>query len=1073
MDYIEQIPSTDLMYGPGGNLLKVVIVPTPLDAQVVIEAGEYVPVNNVVYVPSGTSITYTVVKNGYISESDTVIVTKSQNIYVELEKEEESLMYGWRNTDISEDFTEAVQNTDLGSNNWFCSAYGRGKFVALGGDGYISTSEDGVNWTEAVQNLKLGSHGWKALAYNGFIFVALSGSGYVSTSEDGVNWTDAVQNENLGFHFWSSVAWGENFFVALGSGGYISTSEDGVNWTETVENENLGKYGWNSIAYNGTKFVALGSTGRISTSKDGINWEASYFVPELRVDSYGDWVSIIYDGLNFRVFSYNGCTSVSLDGVTWNYVTKHLNLGDNSWTSLCYGKNKLVALDLRGYTSTYEFQTYYSQIEYPASNDYIFDRKSEDIIFKIFDTTEYKAWEYNENGITFLGFTKSIYPEIGSVVYSDRLGNTIFNIEGLGEFSLTVNSCNYKSIQVISSSLSNNFLTMKRVPQREEISSLDLDISMVNWRTIKPFNREGYQWNIIFYVNADSRFIAIDVDGHISTSETGYSWSRVIPNLNLGQNLWFGVAYDGSKYVSIGENGYISTSTNGYDWDEATFVSNLRGSVWWAIAYGNGRFVALGRDGKTAVANSNSPYNWYFVNDSLGAYEWANIIYDEDSSRFIAISYTGYVSTGFFNTLGRMTWSYPVFNENLGNNAWGALTIRNCFNKKEYLLIGDHGYVSTSQDGINWSEAKYNPELGDNAWFSVTYGNNKYVALGYNGNISNLSVKINRDKTFDKVSKNKVQYFTIYGNKVLIKFNSTNDEMLYSSSLVIEWGDGSIEKVVNESSVLHNYQNYGYYQVKIMSESGLLPDILSISSLYSWDSILLPMVKADGISYAESCELFKDKGGFEQVCSSPFKNTLYKNLIEVFKNSALKNVVIRDIVEAQDEYFNGICSNITYSGGLQNAIFDRIRYAKGSFRNAFAFSAIRSINFNSLISAYKEAFAYAFTGCFNLTDALFPLLESIQGDSCFKSAFAHALNLVSAGFPSLKYINGDSIFDSAFDNTAVTDLYFPSLSPVNVDNGQFNGILKGNSNLKIHLPINLEGKFSAGNIYYDLPPSEE
>ena len=208
-------------------------------------------------------------------------------------------------------WTTAVQDSNLGSKNWWALAYDGIKFVALGDYGYTSTSTDGTTWAKSVQDSNLGLKTWRSLAYDGTKFVALGLHGYTSTSTDGTTWTTAVQDSNLGDNTWYSLAYGGTKFVALGQYGHTSTSTDGTTWTTAVQDSNLGNHSWSSIAYGGTKFVALG----------GISGISCY-------------------------------ASASTDGITWIPAVQDSNLGNNGWRSLAYDGTKFVALGYYGYIST-------------------------------------------------------------------------------------------------------------------------------------------------------------------------------------------------------------------------------------------------------------------------------------------------------------------------------------------------------------------------------------------------------------------------------------------------------------------------------------------------------------------------------------------------------------------------------------------------------------------------------------------------------------------------------------------------------------------------------------------------
>ncbi len=1287
MDYVEQIPSTDLMYGPGGNLLKVVIVPTPFDAQVIIEAGEYVPINNVVYVPIGTSIIYAVVKNGYIPKAYKIIVTRSQNIYVELEKEQENMIYGW-STGVSENWSVPKvmgAHSDASDIYWHKVAYGKNKFVALDYKGYVSVSIDGINWSSGL--LSLGANKWVGLAFDGVKFLALGQDGVISTSMDGVHWGNEIAYL-LGDNIWASVAYGGGKFVALSSEGKISTSTDGEIWSFVQTIPELGVLQWEALVYDGNKFVALSYNGYVSISEDGVNWTEAIQYSNLAGKS---WQDLVYCNGKFTALGWEGYISTSEDGLTWSEALIPANLNtsgtpNSHWISIAYGNGEYIALGLGGYVSELKLNSFYSQVEYPVTDDYLFDSDG-NIISRVVSANEYKVWKFSKDGINFTGYTTSIYPSSGDTVYSDTSGTTSFTVEGLGTFTLTVGSCDYKSIAVIPStayswvtatqvsnlglrswvpltyngskfvalsyegyiSTSTDGTTWTQATQNINLGNnswialvcggnkfvalggvgyISTSTDGTTWATaIQNTNLGNKHWSALAYDG--SKFVALSMTGYISTSTDGTTWATAIQNTDLGNKNWSALAYDGTKFVALDATGYISTSTDGTAWTTATQDTNLGSNFWYALAYDDTKFVALGSQGyistcqaamkmkrelqldetSSLIVQSNidasnwkvpvealsipeSTSKWFglaydgykyvalsqtgFISTSVDGEIWTEPFYVSnlgdtfiwqyllyDGTKFLALSEEGYVST----SLNGITWE-PAVSTPLDSRKWEAIA----FDGRVYVAISATGYTGSSTDGINWSgvaqdynlnsstwyamaygnydygrfvaissdgkvsiayrettdwshavaqsqlaghtwssivwngshfiavatdgyvsksvtgnswEAAYPTRLSDNAterevedWDKVVYDGRRLLAVSQGGYVSTAERTINRDRTLDKVSKNKTQYFTVYGNSTSLNFASLNNVAHFPSPIVIDWGDGKSQREDSSlsyfSSVSHSYIEYssistnGYFQIKITSSSGLL-SLTGVSNLYSWDSVLLPMVEADGVSYAATCEIFEGEH-FKNMCSSPFQNAVYKRLDEVFLGSDLTKLSVNNLKEVQAGYFAGICA----VSGVRSANFNKLEYATSAFNNAFFnCSYLNDVNFDSLISVYGSNFSGTFYGCSSLTSVVFPVLESIQGSNCFNSAFSNDINLTEVKFPSLKYINGGSIFDSAFASAAVTDLYFPSLSPVNVDNGQFNGILEGNSNLKIHLPVNLEGKFSVGNTYYDLPPSEE
>jgi hypothetical protein len=222
------------------------------------------------------------------------------------------------------------------------SAYGNGKFVAVGYDRYARsvvytstnpTVEDHYRaWTELPS---IGTGYLMSVAYGNGKFVAVGytpgGTGIYSTSTDGVNWS-SLQGLELNGNL-TAITYANGKFVVVGYnyvGGSLSrelisaTSTDGTSWTAT---QNSGVAGIPSqITYGNGKFVAgsqvfSNSDGMrygVQTSTDGVNWTAgSFFGP---TGAYGN--GIAFGNGKFVVAGiYSQGLYTSTDAVTWTNVS--------------------------------------------------------------------------------------------------------------------------------------------------------------------------------------------------------------------------------------------------------------------------------------------------------------------------------------------------------------------------------------------------------------------------------------------------------------------------------------------------------------------------------------------------------------------------------------------------------------------------------------------------------------------------------------------------------------------------------------------------------------------------------
>ncbi|MCL2093513.1 MAG: hypothetical protein FWH12_04880 [Treponema sp.] len=191
--------------------------------------------------------------------------------------------------------------SEFGTNQIQGIAYGGGRYVAVGYQGRMAYSTDGLSWTGIAggsQNIaapanpgdsEFGTNEIWGIAYGDNKFVAVGESGRIAYSADGTSWTgiaggtgDGTSDFGLGRIL--GITYGGNKFVGVGAGGRMVYSTDGTSWTSiaggtgaTAEPTDPGDSGFgqnqiNGIAYGGGRFVAVGGNGRMAYSTDGISW---------------------------------------------------------------------------------------------------------------------------------------------------------------------------------------------------------------------------------------------------------------------------------------------------------------------------------------------------------------------------------------------------------------------------------------------------------------------------------------------------------------------------------------------------------------------------------------------------------------------------------------------------------------------------------------------------------------------------------------------------------------------------------------------------------------------------------
>lgn len=168
------------------------------------------------------------------------------------------------------------------------------------------------------------------------------------------------------------------------------------------------------------------------------------------------------------------------------------------------------------------------------------------------------------------------------------------------------------------------------------------------------------------------------------------------------------------------------------------------------------------------------------------------------------------------------------------------------------------------------------------------------------------------------------------------------------------------------------------------------------------------------------------------------------------------NLITADLSNIQTVGYHGLyctfqdCTNLT---SIDLSGLTTINGTAGCYGMCSGCSSLTSINLSNLTTAPVEnALSYFFSGCTSITTITFSKLQNINGNQALSFIFNNC--------------------------TALTDVYFPALkaSSFTTYNNQFVSALSGCSNVTIHFPSNLQGKFNisgfGGNnsrISFDLP----
>ena len=201
-------------------------------------------------------------------------------------------------------------------------AFGAGRYVAVGDEGAIFSSSDGLTWSRKDSKTTGTLH---SVTYENNLFVAVGDGNIIWTSPNGEEW--AVRRYGGEAAILYSAVYADRQFVIVGvkairdtngkitgTRGVIVTSANGITWNEEGSLPRTVPL-LRSIAYAGGKFVAAGNDETIVTSSDGITWSRTHSASSSSTANH--LVEVIPAAGRFIAVGRNGVVITSTDGTSW------------------------------------------------------------------------------------------------------------------------------------------------------------------------------------------------------------------------------------------------------------------------------------------------------------------------------------------------------------------------------------------------------------------------------------------------------------------------------------------------------------------------------------------------------------------------------------------------------------------------------------------------------------------------------------------------------------------------------------------------------------------------------------
>ncbi|GEM_PF-1632805 len=223
-------------------------------------------------------------------------------------------------------------------------AYGNGQFVAVGYNGTVLRSSDGLNWQTSTAYVNNALLNFQSIVWDGKEFVASTGDG-TAISSDGSHW-EIQKNPQ----YFQQIAVQGTTWVAQshGNGAELWTKVPGKDWQNSLKIENTANsYSYiNKLISDGSQFIAIGSQqqnpadnpsqpvykGLLWISSDGLNWRTQ------NMDASDNLYQIAYNGKAYLAAAYARGTALfrtlqqhwySTDLVHWELLYEGEEPGKN------------------------------------------------------------------------------------------------------------------------------------------------------------------------------------------------------------------------------------------------------------------------------------------------------------------------------------------------------------------------------------------------------------------------------------------------------------------------------------------------------------------------------------------------------------------------------------------------------------------------------------------------------------------------------------------------------------------------------------------------------------------------
>lgn len=559
------------------------------------------------------------------------------------------------------------------NNQWF----------AVGSNTGIFTSSDAVTWTRLPIP---AANSLNAIGYGAGRYVAIGDQGYITSSLDGDSWVGNTTASGTGQSL-RGIAYANGRWIVVGAGGVIRTSTNGTTWTTVASGITTGL---NALTTFGSTFIAIGDSGVILTSVDGLTWApapsgttqalrglcvdrgTAYIVGVNRTvlastDAQA-WTTRTVPAFNNTNGNYRGVTAAngglfivgdqgaalfSPDSVTWNALPP-----------LAY-RETLVAVASNGISTVIV-----------ASGGTIL--QAYDTVAAAAAGAPAFATSVPDRSVIAGSFTSFVVAPTGAPPFTYQWMKDGNPIPGA-----TNDRLSFAAAQTRDRGAYSAVITNAVGPATSNAATLSVTpLPDFAWRNALP---AGGTLNAVAY--AGGRFVAVGTGSRVLTSPDGLIWTHAA---TLPTAVLFGVAGDGNQWVAVGNNGRLFTSIDTTNWiqrNPSTTV-NLRG----VASVGNG-FMACGDNGTVTTSFDGATWTVRTTGSTQTLNGVAGI-----NGRYVAVGNVGTLLT----STDAAAWTRIPLTTSTGA-AISANLLAVSFLNGQFVTAGTAGVISASNDGVTWT----------------------------------------------------------------------------------------------------------------------------------------------------------------------------------------------------------------------------------------------------------------------------------------------------------------------------------------------------------------------------------